>query len=29
LGPFEGRSTLEWVRGQLLEQGFPEPIRLP
>ena len=29
LGPFEGQSALEWMRGQLLDQGFPEPLRLP
>jgi len=29
MGPFEGHSTLEWMRGQLLDQGFPEPLRLP
>lgn len=29
LGPFEGRTALEWMRRQLLDQGFPEPLRLP
>lgn len=29
LGPFDGQNTLEWMRGQLLDQGFPEPLRLP
>jgi len=29
LGPFDATDTLEWIRGQLLDQGFPEPLRLP
>jgi rare lipoprotein A len=29
LGPFSGTDTLEWIRGQLLDHGFPEPLRLP
>ncbi len=29
LGPFDGQTALEWMRGELLDQGFPEPLRLP